>query len=195
MIPRARVPLNRLRLQLEITVDGVTKSPQAKRAAAGASDSIAIEFPSGYPRGQRVTIDVTALDGPITVGSGHGATTLDAGCKALAIDLAASADGGADLAPVKPVAKLSFATKVDYPVGAEPWHLVTGDFNNDSRLDIVAANVLSNRVSMLLGKGDGTFQAAVNWPSGPATFVAAADLNGDGKLDLVVNAKPRSRLS
>ena len=41
---------------------------------------------------------------------------------------------------------------------------------------------------MLLGNGDGTFQPAVRYTLGGfgATSVALADVNGDGKLDLLV---------
>jgi hypothetical protein len=42
-----------------------------------------------------------------------------------------------------------------------------GDFNGDGIPDFAVANYLSNDVSVLLGKGDGTFQAAVNYASGP----------------------------
>ena len=40
---------------------------------------------------------------------------------------------------------------------------------------------------ILLGKGDGTFETAVNYGVGETpTLVRIADLNGDGKLDLVI---------
>jgi hypothetical protein len=61
-----------------------------------------------------------------------------------------------------------------------------GDFNGDSKLDVVTANNLGNNVSVLLGNGDGTFQAAVNSAVGTAPVsVAVGDFNSDGKLDLV----------
>jgi len=62
-----------------------------------------------------------------------------------------------------------------------------GDFNGDGKLDIAAANAQSDDVSVLLGNGDGTFQAALNFAvgSGPGS-VAVGDFNGDGKLDVAV---------
>jgi uncharacterized protein (UPF0548 family) len=60
-----------------------------------------------------------------------------------------------------------------------------GDFNGDGRLDLVAANALSNSVSVLLGQGDGTFANAQNFTVGDLPVaVAVGDFNGDGHLDL-----------
>ncbi len=94
-----------------------------------------------------------------------------------------------------------------FPTGANPWSVAVGDFNGDGKLDIVTANrgysATPNTLSVLLGNGDGTFQAplTVTLPgesppgytgSTPLTqgvyAVAVGDMNHDGKLDLVVAA-------
>jgi YD repeat-containing protein len=48
----------------------------------------------------------------------------------------------------------------EYSVGTTPVALVSGDFNNDKSQDLAVANKDSNNVSILLGNGNGTFQAA-----------------------------------
>src|SRR5260370_268992 len=61
------------------------------------------------------------------------------------------------------------------------------DFNGDGRLDLVVANFGSANVSVLLGNGDGTFQAASNFPAGSnPRSVAVGDFHGDGLPDLAV---------
>ena len=69
------------------------------------------------------------------------------------------------------------------------------DVNGDGKPDLVVTDQCSDSacmnhgfVGVLLGKGDGTFQPVVTYDSGgyDAFSVAVADVNGDGKPDLVV---------
>jgi FG-GAP-like repeat len=78
--------------------------------------------------------------------------------------------------------------------GIFPDGVVIADVNADGKPDLVVANsstsstVDNGSVGVLLGNGDGTFQTAVSYGSGAfgAASVAVADVNGDGKPDLVV---------
>jgi hypothetical protein len=85
-------------------------------------------------------------------------------------------------------ATLSWLNPQSPGTGFYPYSVVVGDFNGDGIPDLAVANQDSNTVTILLGKGDGTFTAtAVNPSTGYyPTSIAVADLNGDGKLDLAV---------
>ncbi len=82
----------------------------------------------------------------------------------------------------------SFRTAVTYFAGNGVTAVAVGDLYGDGNLDLVTANQFDNSVSVLRGNGDGTFQAAVTYPLGMGngpTFVAVADLNHDGHLDII----------
>jgi len=78
--------------------------------------------------------------------------------------------------------------------GYNPYSVAIADVNGDGNLDLIVANEEQSKtdpegsISVMLGRGDGTFHAAVNYSSGgeSAYSIVVADVNGDGKLDLVV---------
>jgi FG-GAP-like repeat/Cep192 domain 4 len=77
--------------------------------------------------------------------------------------------------------------RADFPTGATPISVVTGDLNGDGIVDLVTANSSDNTISVLLGKADGTFNPKVDYMTGTGpALVAIGDFNGDGNLDLAV---------
>jgi hypothetical protein len=95
-----------------------------------------------------------------------------------------------------PAAELvSFRRAVPYKTsGYSPYSVAIADVNGDGNPDLIIANEQQSKsdpqgsISVMLGKGNGTFHAAVNYSSGgqSAYSISVADVNGDGKLDLVV---------
>jgi hypothetical protein len=84
----------------------------------------------------------------------------------------------------------TFQPHVDFGTAVGPSWSAVGDFNGDGKLDLaVACNDTMSVyvVCVLLGNGDGTFQAHVCYPTGSwPSWVAVGDFNRDGKLDLAV---------
>jgi len=92
----------------------------------------------------------------------------------------------------------TFQTAVSYESGGNPASsLAVADVNGDGKMDLVLANNCASgsncppsdgTVGVLLGNGDGTFKVPTSYDSGGvfASSVAIADVNGDGKSDVLV---------
>jgi hypothetical protein len=108
-------------------------------------------------------------------------------------------DGHADLVTFISAASVflgngdgTFQPAVSYSA-VRPYLAALGDFNGDGKTDMVTASEIFQSsygilsVSVLLGNGDGTFQAPLSFtPNGPVTFLGVVDFNGDGIADLCV---------
>ena len=95
----------------------------------------------------------------------------------------------------KPPPELHYKFNV-IPVGMGPSQLLTADLNKDGNDDIVSVNAKDSTLTVLLGKGDGTFAAASTLPVlAEPTSVALGDVNGDGYPDLVANARGAEAVS
>jgi FG-GAP-like repeat/FG-GAP repeat len=87
----------------------------------------------------------------------------------------------------------TFQTHVDFATGFGPVSVSVGDFNGDQISDLAVAAHPANVVSVLFGNGDGTFQGHVDYATGAANplgdpnAVVIADLNIDGKVDIIAS--------
>ena len=92
----------------------------------------------------------------------------------------------------------TFQSHVDYPAGRVPSSVIIGDLNGDGKLDLAMSNyapggfnVPPGYVNILLGNGDGTFQAPAAFVAGPnPATVVAGDFNNDGRPDFVTGSVP-----
>jgi len=84
----------------------------------------------------------------------------------------------------------TFFARRDYGPGAD--FVQVADVNGDGIPDLVEVSGASNEITTLLGNGDGTFRAGPTSKPGlliqtGGSIVRAIDLNGDGKIDLVID--------
>ena len=80
-----------------------------------------------------------------------------------------------------------------YPVDGDPTALIVGDVDGDGRGDVVSMeeNSVGTDVEVFHNRGDGTFSAAMAFTAADGTSqnsLLAADLDGDGRPDLVTKS-------
>lgn len=85
--------------------------------------------------------------------------------------------------------KFNAQVRYSMPTGSSPRSISAADVNNDGRPDLVVANSGSDEIAVFLNNGNGIFANRVSYALsvGAAPYsVALGDVNGDGKVDIVV---------
>jgi len=106
------------------------------------------------------------------------------------LDLAVTNSAGNNVSIMLGRGDGTFGPPTNFATGKTPEFIAVGDLNGDGKLDLAVANSAegTGTVSVLFGKGDGTFQPAVSLATNAfeSAGIAIADFNGDSKPDIVV---------
>jgi uncharacterized repeat protein (TIGR01451 family) len=107
------------------------------------------------------------------------------------MDIAVANTGSSDVSILLGNGDGTFQPAVNFSAGNSPKAISVGDFNGDGKLDLAVfqpgATGIAGSVSILLGNGDGTFQAPKTLAlSASASFMVVADFNLDKNADLAV---------
>lgn len=106
------------------------------------------------------------------------------------LDAAVASCGSGTVSVLRGTGSGRFRFFGSFPAGVSPQGIVTADFNGDGKLDLAVANAWNGTggtVSVLLGRGDGTFLSALHYVAGSPyslASLASADFDGDGWPDL-----------
>ena len=86
-----------------------------------------------------------------------------------------------------------FGAPIKYATGASPFTMIAADLRNNGLVDLITVNMPNGidqpgTVSVLLGNGNGTFKAHVDYSVGDyPEGVVAGDFNDDGEVDLAIS--------
>ena len=96
----------------------------------------------------------------------------------------------------------SFAAKVDFSTGQNPWIATVADFDQDGKPDLAIVNDVDNTVSILKNTSTtgvintSSFASKVDFATGNFPIgIASGDLDGDGKVDLAVTNQTDNTVS
>ncbi|MBA3913632.1 MAG: VCBS repeat-containing protein, partial [Acidobacteriales bacterium] len=103
------------------------------------------------------------------------------------VDLVVADTGQNDVLWLRGNGNGTFQRPLFFSAGANPYFLVTGDYNSDGRPDVITANSGASTASVLINSSDGGFEPFIDYAtSGPGTSITQGDFDNDGFIDVAV---------
>jgi hypothetical protein len=156
--------------------DTASASPAAPLAVSGTDATTTTLSASGSPGNYALTATISSAGVPTPTGTVSFDDTTNANYTLATGQLSTGSVG------------ISFLTMPLLSTGKYPTYVVSGDFNNDGIPDLAITNKSSHDVTILLGKGDGTFSAGIVLPiNGDPVCLVVGDFNHDGNADLAIS--------
>ncbi|MBP9095459.1 MAG: T9SS type A sorting domain-containing protein [Ignavibacteria bacterium] len=103
--------------------------------------------------------------------------------------------------PVSIFAQAHFPVRTDFEAGFASWAIATGDINGDGKQDMVCANFSDASISVFfntttIGSNTPSFAPKTDFSiAGNAMYLTLADINGDGKPDIIIANSTTSNVS
>jgi hypothetical protein len=170
----------------DVTGDGKTDVVATIDNAGGGCPSNEVAVLAGLGTGKfkapvYYSTGTTQQSGPVALADLNGDGKLDM--------VLSNADGSISVLLNKGKGVYGTAAVITGASGTQAGNIVIGDFNNDGRPDIAITNYSGTAINVLLGNGNGTFQAPIITPSpiNPSALTAG-NFNGDGNLDLALTS-------
>jgi hypothetical protein len=97
---------------------------------------------------------------------------------------------------VKPeIGSVKFAVADSFQLNFPPSNILSGDFNNDGKMDVIVSNYDSLKLSVLLGNGLGGFtQGEISSGEYKPYSISTTDIDSDRDLDLIVSTNEENKI-
>jgi hypothetical protein len=180
----------------------MTNKPHRRKATSLRANFLYNHHPNFEKLESRLVLDGQGFDSPgQEYEMGHGAVYLTAADidGDGHIDIMSANEWSNTVSVLRNLGDGTFADQVAYPTECRPQSITAADVDGDGHVDLISANVGpfgTGNISVLRNLGNGTFTSLATYNiAGVPSSVNAADVDGDGLVDIIALSWTAGRIS